>query len=127
MIETPLGLLNVRDIAGLAAARRSRRLAGLVLGTNDIAKDTGVQPGPDRAPLVPWLLQAVLVARAYGLFVLDGVFNAFADSRGLRARMCPGPTIGLRRQDADPPVPDRMRQPPLRAQHGGGGGGARHH
>ena len=95
MIETPLGLLNVRDIAGLAAARRSRRLAGLVLGTNDIAKDTGVQPGPDRAPLVPWLLQAVLVARACGLFVLDGVFNAFADIDGFDRECAQGRQFGF--------------------------------
>jgi citrate lyase subunit beta/citryl-CoA lyase len=95
MIETPLGLLNVRDIASLAATGRSRRLAGLVLGTNDIAKDTGVQPGPDRAPLVPWLLQAVLVARAFGLFVLDGVFNAFADVEGFERECAQGRELGF--------------------------------
>jgi citrate lyase subunit beta/citryl-CoA lyase len=95
MIETPIGLLNVRDIAGLATERRSRRLAGLVLGTNDIAKDTGVQPGPDRAPLVPWLLQAVLVARACGLFVLDGVFNAFADVEGFERECAQGRQFGF--------------------------------
>jgi citrate lyase subunit beta/citryl-CoA lyase len=95
MIETPLGLLDIREIASLASTRRSRRLAGLVLGTNDIAKDTGVQPGPDRAPLVPWLLQAVLVARACGLFVLDGVFNAFAEVEGFERECAQGRQFGF--------------------------------
>lgn len=95
MIETPLGLINVREIARLASNGGSRRLAGLVLGTNDIAKDTGVIPGPDRVPLVPWLMEAVLAARAYGLFVLDGVFNAFTDGEGFERECLQGRRLGL--------------------------------
>lgn len=95
MIETPLGLLNLRDIAERSRAGAQPRLAGIVLGTNDIAKDTGVQPGADRAPLVPWLLQAVLVARAYGLLVFDGVYNAFSDLPGFERECLQGRQLGF--------------------------------
>ncbi|QFR34911.1 CoA ester lyase [Ancylobacter sp. TS-1] len=95
MIETPLGLLNLRDIAERSRAGSRLRLAGIVLGTNDIAKDTGVQPGEDRAPLVPWLLQAVLVARAYGLLVFDGVYNAFSDLPGFERECAQGRQLGF--------------------------------
>lgn len=95
MIETPRGLLNVREVARLASDGGSRRLAGLVLGTNDIAKDTGIVPGPDRAPLVPWLMEAVLAARGYGLFVLDGVFNALTDGEGFERECLQGRRLGL--------------------------------
>ncbi|MCS0496886.1 CoA ester lyase [Ancylobacter sp. MQZ15Z-1] len=96
MIETPLGLLNLREIAQAGVgAGAGGRLAALVLGTNDIAKDTGVQPGGDRAALVPWLLQAVLVARAYGLRVFDGVYNAFSDLEGFTRECTQGRRLGF--------------------------------
>lgn len=95
MIETPLGLLNLRDIARAKSEDGGRRLAGLVLGTNDIAKDTGVVPGHDRAPLVPWLMQAVLTARAHGLFVLDGVFNSLKDDEGFERECLQGRRFGF--------------------------------
>jgi len=86
MIETPRGLLDLREIVR-QGGREVGQLAGLVLGTNDIAKDTRVLPGDDRAAMVPWLLEAVLVARAHGLLVFDGVYNAFTDMDGF-AREC---------------------------------------
>jgi citrate lyase subunit beta/citryl-CoA lyase len=95
MVETPLGLLNLRDIVERSRAGKTARLAGIVLGTNDIAKDTGIEPGEDRAPLVPWLLQAVLVARAYGLLVFDGVYNAFSDLAGFERECAQGKRLGF--------------------------------
>ncbi len=84
MIETPLGVLSV---AGIAATASDTRLGALAVGPNDLVKATGLLPGADRANLQPWLLAIVLAARAHGLLVLDGVFNAFRDEAGF-AREC---------------------------------------
>jgi citrate lyase subunit beta/citryl-CoA lyase len=55
------------------------------VGTNDIAKETGVDPGEERRYLMPWLMQVVLVARRRGVCVLDGVWNDFGDTAGFDA------------------------------------------
>ena len=78
MIETPHTLLNLGPIAELGRDPASR-LAGLVAGTNDLVKDTGVHATPDRRYLMPWLMQIVLAARAGGLVALDGVMNDFRE------------------------------------------------
>lgn len=93
MIETPLGIVNVNDIALTHAGRR--RLDCLIVGSNDIVKDTGIQPGRDRTLLIPWLLQIVLAAKAGGLHVLDGVYNDFRDAEGLAAECRAGASLGF--------------------------------
>jgi citrate lyase subunit beta / citryl-CoA lyase len=86
MMETPLAVLNAGDIA--AAARASRtRLAGFVMGTNDLAKDTRAKIVPGRAPMNSWLMTCVAAARAFGLDILDGVFNDIGNADGF-AREC---------------------------------------
>ncbi|WP_408590056.1 HpcH/HpaI aldolase/citrate lyase family protein [Novosphingobium sp.] len=80
MIETPRAVLALERIAAMAA---TTRLAGFVLGLNDLAKDTGIAQLPGRAAFVPVLVQAVLAARANGLLVLDGVCNAIDDAARL--------------------------------------------
>lgn len=81
MIETPLGVLRVEELA--AAARDSEmRLAGLVIGPNDIARETRMRMVGGRAPMVPALMQCIFAARAYGLDILDGVYNNFSDAEG---------------------------------------------
>jgi citrate lyase subunit beta/citryl-CoA lyase len=66
MMETPLAMLNARDIA--AAARDvETRLAAFVMGTNDLAKDTRAKITPGRGPMLPWLMSCVAAARAFGL------------------------------------------------------------
>ena len=84
MMETPLAMLNVRDIAA-AALDPQTRLAGFVMGTNDLAKDTRARIVPGRAPMLPWLMTCVAAARAYGLDILDGVYNELGDAEGLAA------------------------------------------
>lgn len=86
MIETPLAVLRVTDIA-LAARNPVSRLAVLVLGTNDLAKETGARIVPGRAPMASWLSTCILAARAGGIEVLDGVWNGFQDIDGF-AREC---------------------------------------
>jgi citrate lyase subunit beta/citryl-CoA lyase len=83
MIETPLAIINAAEIA--AAARDvETRLAGFVMGTNDLAKETRAPLLPGRAAMVPWLAHGVLAARAFGIDILDGVYNALGDEDGFR-------------------------------------------
>lgn len=86
MIETPLAVLNARDIAA-AARHAGARLSCFVLGTNDLVKETRAELDADRTAALFWLSAAVTAARAYGLTVLDGVYNNFKDADGL-AREC---------------------------------------
>jgi citrate lyase subunit beta/citryl-CoA lyase len=81
MMETPLAMLNVGEIAA-AALDSETRLAGFVMGTNDLAKDTRARIVPGRAPMLPWLMSSIAAARAYGLDILDGVYNDLADEKG---------------------------------------------
>ena len=81
MIETPVAVLNVQEIAA-AAADSETRLAGLILGTNDLAKETGAKFVPGRAPMTAWLATCVLAARASGIFMLDGVYNDLSNAEG---------------------------------------------
>ncbi|MDH7803105.1 MULTISPECIES: CoA ester lyase [unclassified Rhizobium] len=78
MIETPLGVLNAASIAD-AAHTPDARLAAFVIGLNDLRKETRVPALPGRTYLVPWMMQVVLAARAYGLDVIDSVSNDFRD------------------------------------------------
>jgi citrate lyase subunit beta / citryl-CoA lyase len=81
MMETPLAMLNVGEIAA-AALDSETRLAGFVMGTNDLAKDTRARLIPGRAPMLPWLMNCVAAARAYGLDILDGVYNDLGNAEG---------------------------------------------
>jgi citrate lyase subunit beta/citryl-CoA lyase len=81
MMETPLAMLNVGEIAH-AALDSETRLAGFVMGTNDLAKDTRARLVPGRAPMLPWLMTCVAAARAYGLDILDGVYNDLGNADG---------------------------------------------
>ncbi len=81
MMETPLAMLNARDIAA-AARDPATRLSGFVMGTNDLAKDTRARIVPGRAPMLPWLMTCVAAARAFSLDILDGVYNDLGDAEG---------------------------------------------
>jgi citrate lyase subunit beta / citryl-CoA lyase len=86
MMETPLAMLNARDIAA-AAADVETRLSAFVMGTNDLAKETRAAIKPGRAAMLPWLMNCVAAARAFGLDSLDGVYNDLANTEGF-AREC---------------------------------------
>ncbi len=81
MIESPLAVFNVLSIAACAKDSETR-LAGFVLGTNDIAKDTRARQVPGRWPMIGWLMNVVAAARIYGIDVLDGVYNNIGDAEG---------------------------------------------
>lgn len=86
MIETPVAIFNAQAIAACAKDSETR-LAGFVLGTNDLAKETGAHLVPGRWTMLPWLTTCVLAARAYGISILDGVYNNLGDAEGF-AREC---------------------------------------
>jgi citrate lyase subunit beta / citryl-CoA lyase len=81
MIETPLAVLNIREIAA-SAHEPVTRLRMLVLGTNDIAKETRTMQVPGRWTMLPALMASVFAARAFGIGVLDGVYNNIEDAAG---------------------------------------------
>ena len=94
MIETPFAILNVQDIA--AASRLSgTRLACFVMGTNDLVKETRADLSASRRPALYWLSATVTAARAYGLDVLDGVYNNFKDADGFRRECVHGRALGF--------------------------------
>lgn len=92
MIETARGVLNLAEIAGSAG---STRLAALVAGTNDLAKDLRARADADRAALLPHLAQVVVAARAHGLAAIDGVWNALDDVDGLSTQAVQGRSLGF--------------------------------
>jgi (3S)-malyl-CoA thioesterase len=89
MLETTKGCLNAAAIAA------HPRLEGMVMGTNDLAKELGARFRPDRLPLMAGLGACVLAARAEGRIIVDGVFNAFKDEAGLRAECEQGRDMGF--------------------------------
>jgi (3S)-malyl-CoA thioesterase len=89
MMETPLSILNAQEIAA------HPRVAGLVAGTNDLAKDLRTRGRADRLPLMLALQSIVLAARAARIVAVDGVYNRFKDEDGLRAECEQGRDLGF--------------------------------
>ncbi len=94
MMETSLGIINATTLAACAADPEIR-LAGFVMGTNDIAKETRARLLPGRVPMLPWLAQCLLAAHAYGVDILDGVYNDLADIEGFRSECEQGRDMGF--------------------------------
>ncbi len=94
MIETPLAILHAEAIASAARAVDTR-LACLVMGTNDLAKDTRTRLLPGRAAMLPWMMTALAAARAHGIDILDGVYNNLSDVEGFRAECEQGRDCGF--------------------------------
>ncbi len=89
MMETPQGCLNAAQIAA------HPRMAGFVMGTNDLAKDIGARFRADRLALLTGLQLCLMAARAHGLVAVDGVYNAFKDAGGLRVESEQGRDMGF--------------------------------
>jgi citrate lyase subunit beta/citryl-CoA lyase len=94
MIETPLAIFNARELAAVAKDSETR-LDGFVMGTNDLAKETGARLIPGRAPMLAWLSMCVLAARAYGIDILDGVYNDLGNAEGFAAECAQGRDLGF--------------------------------
>ena len=90
MIETPLSVLRLDQIAGAGAP-----LAALMLGINDFGERMNLVLGPDREPLKPWLAAVVAAARGHGLLAIDGVVNATDDADRLQSECLQGRAFGF--------------------------------
>lgn len=90
MMETPRAILNVREIAELSQSSLPQ-LGALVLGINDLGKQTGVSP----ELMAPWLMECVLAAKAFDLSIIDGVYNDFKDTNGLQNECERGRRMGF--------------------------------
>ena len=90
MAETPRSVLRIDAIAGAHP-----RLAVIVMGTSDLAKELRAPHAPDRVGLVSSLAMCVLAARAHGLDILDGVYLDLGDEQGLRTACEQGRNMGF--------------------------------
>jgi citrate lyase subunit beta/citryl-CoA lyase len=90
MLETPIAMLSAYEIAS-----SSERLAVLVMGTNDLAKELQAAHVPGRQPLLQGLGLCLLGARAAGKAILDGVYNDIKDEAGFLAECEQGRDLGF--------------------------------
>jgi citrate lyase subunit beta/citryl-CoA lyase len=90
MMETPRGMLKAEEIAGA-----HKRLQVFVMGTNDLVKDMRARHTPMRLPMITALGLGMLAARAYGLTILDGVYNDIQDGEGFLAVCRQGVEMGF--------------------------------
>lgn len=74
MLESATSILQCFNIC-----QASQHIAGLIMGTNDLAKSLELPDDHDRLGLQHSLSQAVLVAKAHQLPILDGVCSEFSD------------------------------------------------
>jgi citrate lyase subunit beta/citryl-CoA lyase len=82
MVETCRSLFRLDEIA---AASKTSRLSTWVMGTNDLAKEMRARQTAGREPFAAALGLSVAAARAYGLTILDGVYNDIENEQGLEA------------------------------------------
>jgi citrate lyase subunit beta / citryl-CoA lyase len=94
MMETPNAILNAGSIASVAADPSSR-LSVMVMGLNDLAKETRARLTPGRPTMTTWLAGCVVAARAHGVDILDGVYNDIKDLDGFRVECLQGRDMGL--------------------------------
>jgi len=94
MMETPLAMLNAGDIAAMGSTT-SPRLTCFIMGTNDLAKDTRARLTPTRLPMLTWLSTCIAAGRAYGIDIIDGVYNDFRNEEGFAAECAHGVDIGM--------------------------------
>jgi len=90
MIETAQSVLDVQSIA-----TASPKLECLVLGTNDLAKETRMSMDMQREALMPSLTQCVIAGRAAGIHILDGVFNDFKNADDFLLECQQGKRFGM--------------------------------
>lgn len=90
MLETPKGVLHAERIAAAG-----ERLAVLVMGTSDLAKDLGASHTAMRLPMITSLGLCLLAARAYDLAILDGVHLDLDDDAGFAAACVQGRELGF--------------------------------
>jgi citrate lyase subunit beta/citryl-CoA lyase len=121
MIETPEAIFNINALAARAHDSETR-LAGFVMGTNDLAKETRARIVPGRQPMLSWLARCLLAAHAHRIDILDGVYNDIGNAEGFAAECAQARDMGfdgktlIHPNQIDPcnaafsPAPDEVEQ-----------------
>jgi len=94
MMETPLAMLKALEIAQSGPSEKYR-LRAFVMGTNDLAKETGAVLKPGREPMLAWLSTCVAAGRAFEIDIIDGVYNDFKDEEGFVKECQQGADLGM--------------------------------
>ena len=89
MAETPKCVLNLGKIL-----EEFSNISGIVVGTNDLAKELVLPKQEARVGLSYALGSIVLTAKAFDVTTLDGVFNSITDQEGLLAEAREGKNMG---------------------------------
>ncbi len=89
MAETPKCVLNLGKIL-----EEFSYIGGIVVGTNDLAKELVLPKQTGRAGLSYALGSIILTAKAYNIITLDGVFNGISDEEGLCSEAEEGKNMG---------------------------------
>lgn len=92
MIETPRAIFHLAEIV---AAARGTRLQVLVMGLNDLAKETRMRASSGRAAFHAAMAQTVTAARMEGLTAIDGVYNDIGDVADFEAECRQGLEFGF--------------------------------
>ncbi|MDQ3143325.1 MAG: CoA ester lyase [Pseudomonadota bacterium] len=87
MIETAAGVLAAPAIA--------RKVAAVIVGTNDLAADLRLPAGAGRGPMQMALQHVLLAARAGEAAALDGVYNQIDDPDGFAAECAESRWLGF--------------------------------
>ena len=90
MMETPLGMLNAKEVASA-----SPRITCLVMGTSDLVKDLQAAHTAERLPVLTSLGLCILAARACGIAIVDGVHLDLDDAEGFAAHCRQGKELGF--------------------------------
>jgi citrate lyase subunit beta/citryl-CoA lyase len=90
MMETPMGMLHAEEVAGAHP-----RVACLVMGTSDLAKDLHAEHTRERLPMITSLGLCLLAARAHDIAILDGVHLDLDDDEGLAHSCRQGRELGF--------------------------------
>lgn len=92
MIETTRSIFQLEAIAAQAD---STRLSAWIMGTNDLAKEMRAELDAARLPFLGMLAMAVAAARAHGVTIIDGVFNALDDDAGFESQCLQARAFGF--------------------------------
>jgi citrate lyase subunit beta / citryl-CoA lyase len=90
LAETPRAIIDLDRIV-----ESTPRLKVIVMGTQDLIKALRIRPDPQRIGLVSLLAHSVVIARAHGLTIVDGVFVAVNDDEGFKVICDQGAALGF--------------------------------
>jgi citrate lyase subunit beta/citryl-CoA lyase len=94
MMESPYAILHADEIAAVAHDIETR-LSCLVVGTNDLALTMRARVVPGRGPMLSWFATCIAAARAHGIDILDGPYNAIGDAAGFAAECAQARDLGF--------------------------------